>query len=244
MMKSCRLKIFCDFDGTITKNDVWINSLGKFINDKVKFENICEDFNSQKISTRECNLSQLELIENFSFDKFDSYLDEEQIDDHFPDFVDFCRQNNHELKIVSSGMDYYLNYILKRKQIVADFFSTKIIFDETNNKISCNFEYGDEYCKECETCKRNILINNTNDLDNEVSVFIGDGVSDFCVSRYADIVFAKGRLASYCWKNNITYFEYKNFLDVKNKIIKLKENNKIKQRQEAGVRRRDVVMGG
>jgi 2-hydroxy-3-keto-5-methylthiopentenyl-1-phosphate phosphatase len=92
--------------------------------------------------------------------------------------------------------------------------------------------------------KRNVLISNTNDLNNEVSVYIGDGVSDFCVSHYADVVFAKKTLASHCWKNNITYFEYKTFKDVIKKLIKLIEQNKIKQKQTAKYNRRDVLLGG
>jgi len=92
--------------------------------------------------------------------------------------------------------------------------------------------------------KRNVLINNTNDLDGEVSVYIGDGVTDYCAVNYADIVFAKDKLASYCWKRNITYFEFKTFFDVMNKIEKLETKNRIKHRQEAKLKRRDVLMGG
>jgi len=243
-MKSYKLKIFCDFDGTITKEDVWLNSLVKFISDKKQFDEICDNFQSEKISVRECNIRLLELVENFSFGKFDEYLNDEEIDEYFPDFLKFCRQMKFDVFILSAGLDYYIDYLLKKNSIETEFFSTKMIFNEEEKKLSCEFPYSDEHCQWCETCKRNILINKTNDFDNEVSVYIGDGVSDYCVSSYADIVFAKGRLASHCWKNNITYFDYKNFSDVKNKLVKLIDGNKIKQRQEAKVRRRDVVMGG
>ena len=242
-MKNYRLKIFIDFDGTISKNDVWINSLGRFIDDKKKFDQICEDLYSQRIGTRETVIRQLELIENFSIAKLNSYLDEEEIDEYFKEFVAFCKENDFEINVVSEGMDYYISYILNRENIYVKFFACKMIWDETTKKLSSEFIYTDENCRSCETCKRNILINFTNDLENEISVYIGDGASDYCVSRYADIVFAKGRLASYCWKNNITYFDYKNFGDIKNKIGKSIDNN-FRQRQEAKIRRRDVIMGG
>lgn len=243
-MKNYKLKIFCDFDGTITKKDVWINSIEKFIKEKEKFDLICDEFYAQKISTRECNLRQLELVEDFSFEKFNEYLEMEEIDEYFREFLNFCKERSYEVYILSGGLDYYIDYILKREKLDVKFFSTKLITNDNETKLSCEFPYSDEYCIWCETCKRNILINFTNDLVNEVSIYIGDGVSDFCVSDYADIVFAKGRLASHCWKNNITYFEYKNFLDVMNKIIKLTEKNKIKQRQESLLKRKDVLMGG
>ncbi|MBK8550164.1 MAG: MtnX-like HAD-IB family phosphatase [Ignavibacteria bacterium] len=244
MMKNYRLKIFCDFDGTITKNDVWINSLGKFVNDKNEFNIICEEMYSGKISSKETGIRHLDLIENFSPEKFDEYLDEETIDEHFKDFVSYCNDNEFELTILSGGWDYYIEHVLKKENIDVNFFSSKMIWDPVNKKLSSEFDHPDEYCRSCETCKRNILINKTNDLDNEISVYVGDGYSDFCVSGYADIVFAKGKLASHCWKNNITYFDYYDFSDVKRKLIKLTGRKNLKHRREAMIKRRDVIMGG
>jgi 2-hydroxy-3-keto-5-methylthiopentenyl-1-phosphate phosphatase len=206
-LKSYKLKIFCDFDGTVTKNDVWVSSLGRFINDRKSFDLLCEEFSSLIITARECIRKELDLVEDFSFEKFNSYLDKEELDDYLKDFLKYCQYNNFEV-------------------------------------LSCDFPYSDEVCNWCGMSKRNVLINNTNDLENEISVYIGDGVSDFCVSYYADIVFAKKSLASHCWKNNITYFEYKTFKDIIDKLKKLIEQRKIKQRQTAKFYRRDVLLSG
>ncbi|MBS1516437.1 MAG: MtnX-like HAD-IB family phosphatase [Bacteroidetes bacterium] len=243
MKKDYKLKFYTDFDGTITMNDVWINSIGKFIKDKAKFKEVEEDFVSLKITSRECIRRELEIVEDFSFEQFDKYLDDESLDPYFKKFLDWCKENDYPVKIVSEGLDYYINYILRKENIDAEVYSNKLIVSD-DNKLTCEFPYRDEHCSYCGVSKRNILVNGTNDLDDEISVFIGDGVSDYCVSNYADIIFAKKRLASYCWKNNLTYFEYKDFSDVMKKIEKLKEQRKIKHRQEAKVRRKDVFMGG
>lgn len=250
-MKEYKLKIYCDFDGTVTKNDVWVSALGKFIVDKEKFGVVCEEFTSNVISARECNLRELDLMENFDFETLDKYLDEEELDEYFRYFLDYCKQNNYEITLLSEGLDYYINYILDRENLDLKFFSNKliakeIIDDNGNNKLklTCEFPYPDEHCTYCGMSKRNVVINNTNDLDNEVSVFIGDGISDFCASNYADIVFAKKRLASYCWKNNITYFDFKNFNDIINKLESLKAKNKIKHKLTAKNLRKDVFLGG
>lgn len=244
MMKNYRLKVFTDFDGTITKNDVWMSSVSKLIEDKEEFNNICEELYSGKIGTWETVIRQLELVRDFSIERFNSYLDEEEIDEHFRGFAEFCSQNEIELTILSGGLDYYIDYILKRENINVDYYSCKMVWDEKNKKLKSEFTYSDDYCRLCDTCKRNLLINKTNDLENDISVYIGDGSTDFCVSGYADIVFAKGKLASYCWKNNITYFDYKDFSDVKNKLNKIMDKKNLKHRQEAKTRRRDVIMGG
>jgi len=250
-VKDYKLKIYCDFDGTVTKNDVWVSAFGKFIKDRKKFEIVCEEFISNVITARECNLRELDLIEDFSFEQLDKYLDEEELDDYFRDFLEYCSNNKYEITLLSEGLDYYINNILKREKLNLKFFSNKLVVKEIidkngkkSTKLTCEFTYPDENCFYCGMSKRNILINNTNDLDNEVSVFIGDGISDFCASNYADIVFAKKRLASYCWKNNITYHDFKNFRDVMEKLELLKSKNKIKHKLTAKNLRKDVFLGG
>jgi 2-hydroxy-3-keto-5-methylthiopentenyl-1-phosphate phosphatase len=94
----------------------------------------------------------------------------------------------------------------------------------------------------CGCCKRNLLMNMSG--DDEISVYIGDGFSDACVSKYADVVFAKKSLASYCWKNNITYFEYSDFGDIKKKVEKLLQKKVIKPRMNARVNRKNVFIQG
>lgn len=249
-MKDYRLKIFCDFDGTVTKKDVWVDALGKFITDKNKFGELCKSFEKGKITARECIKSELDLIDNFDFKTFDSYIDKQELDDYFIEFVEYCRINNYEIYLLSEGLDYYIKYVLAKFDLKLKFYSNTMVIRKSQNgsenrvNLDCEFPYSDENCNWCGMSKRNILINNTDDYENEISVFIGDGVSDFCVSNYADIVFAKNTLASYCWKNNITYFEYLNFKDVILKLEKLKSKRMIKHRQNSKTLRKDILLGG
>ena len=247
-MKNPKLKIFCDFDGTLTKNDVWVNSLGKFIKDRYKFDSLCNLFNNLQITAKQCLVRELELVDNFDFNKFNDYLDKEELDDYAKNFLDYCKENNFDVFIISEGLDYYINYILKKENIKLKVYCNKLITETGSDgkiiRIKCIFPYSDENCEWCGMSKRNVLISNTNDIDNEISVFIGDGISDCCIANYADIVFAKKSLASYCWKNNITYFEYSNFQDVIKKIDKLIKQKNIKQRQISKTNRKDVLLGG
>jgi len=245
-LKIPKLKIFCDFDGTVTKKDVWVDALGRFINDKNAFNIVCDEFSNGKITSRECIKKELDLVENFDFGVFDGYIEQQELDDYFLEFVEYCSENNFEIYLLSEGLDYYIKYVLNKFKIDLPYFCNTLITNENNGKlrISCDFPHSDEHCNSCGMSKRNVLISNTNDLEKEISVFIGDGVSDFCVSQYADVVFAKHSLASFCWKNNITYFDYKDFGDVKNKIIKLISKGNIKQRQNAKTLRKEVLFGG
>lgn len=243
-MKNCRLKIFCDFDGTITVNDVWFTSLARFIGNKDSLKSITDDFVSGKINGREVTELHLGLIRGFSEELLMSYLDEETIDRSFPRLIEYCRSYGDDIFVVSSGLEFYVSHILNRHGIRVPHFGIGHIVDKASGTVKGVFDRADEYCENCAMCKRNILLVNSSDLAGEVSVYIGDGASDYCVSRYADIVFAKGKLASYCWKNNITYFEFKSFDDIIKKLEKLRTSGKLRHRQEASVRRKDVFLGG
>lgn len=243
-MKNCRLKIFCDFDGTVTKNDVWFTSLARFVENKDMLKNITDDFVAGKINVRDVTELHLRLISGFREELFRCYLDEEEIDESFPRLIEYCGRSGDDIFVVSSGLEFYVSYILMKHSISVPHFGTGHHVDYARGTIKGVYNHADEYCENCAMCKRNILLANSSDLAGEVSVYIGDGASDFCVSRYADVVFAKGRLASHCWKNNITYYEFKTFDDIIKKLEKLRTAGKLRHRQEAAVRRKDAFLGG
>jgi 2-hydroxy-3-keto-5-methylthiopentenyl-1-phosphate phosphatase len=49
-------------------------------------------------------------------------------------------------------------------------------------------------------------------------VVIGDGSSDFLLSRSADLVLAKGTLRRYCQSHHAPYESFENFSDVIEKV--------------------------
>lgn len=235
-------RIFCDFDGTITDEDVWV-SVGKhFIRRKDEWAEVIRKFESLEIGARECFLRECSLIENFDKAVFDEIIDSRQVDPHFTEFYSFCQNNQIPFTILSEGMDYYIERILKNLKTEIKFFSNHLNFRDGYKFFDLTFPYSDGDCTKCGCCKRNLIINMS--ADDEIAVYIGDGYSDVCAVQYADIVFAKKSLASYCWKNNITYFDYENFSDIKKKMEKLMLKKKINHRQTARLKRRDALLQG
>jgi 2,3-diketo-5-methylthio-1-phosphopentane phosphatase len=237
-----KIKIFCDFDGTITVYDVWMEMGEVFIKDKTKWAEVIRQFENQEIGARECFIKECALLENFDFDIFNGIIDKQKLDPQFIQFNNFCREKNIPLFILSEGMDYYISRVLKNNGLNIPFYSNRIVPAEDNKSFRLEFPYSDSDCTRCGTSKRNILMNKTS--DDEISVFIGDGFSDACVVHYADMVFAKKSLASYCWKNNITYFDFQTFGDVIKKLQKILEKKTIKHRQAAKLKRREVFLRG
>ena len=81
-------------------------------------------------------------------------------------------------------------------------------------------------------------------IDNDIIVYIGDGYSDFCAVKFADIVFAKGELQTKCQNENISYYLYKNFDDIIARMTEIMNKKRIPKRRQALINRQDVLLAG
>lgn len=233
-------KIFVDFDGTITKTDVGEAMFLKF-GDENKSKAIIQDWIDNKINAKESWQLLCNTIANFNESDFSDFLNSIEVDDTFNNFINYCNKNEFEIRILSDGLDYYINPILDRENLSSiNVFSNRLIFE--NNKLIPLFPYTDEECDRCANCKRNHVLNFSG--DEEYTVYIGDGWSDVCPSQYCDFIFAKNSLLKYCEVNRITYFPFTNFNDVITKLDILKEKKRLKKRHQAELKRKEVYIKG
>lgn len=240
-MNTRQFKIFVDFDGTITKQDIGEVMFLKF-GDPDKANEIIQDWIKEKINARQSWQLLCNTIKNLDKKKYDEFICSSPIDPTFKSFIEYCKDNGHEIRILSDGLDYYINRILERENLShIEVFSNRLTFDESNNLIPI-FPYTDEECRRCANCKRNHVLNFSS--DDEFSIYIGDGYSDVCPAQYCDFIFAKNSLLKYCEVNRITYFPYSDFNDVIKKLEELKSKKRIKKRYQAELKRREVYIQG
>ena len=192
-------QIFCDFDGTITKEDT-LNKFLRIYADK-KWLELEEEWMSGKIGSRECTSRQMELVPSLSKEEIEKFINSIEIDEYFKEFMNYVESEKIDFCIVSDGFDYFINRILKNNDIEGiKVFSNHL--EIKNGKYLCTFPYSDPKCKTgAGMCKCNIIKKGKN-VTNAI-YYVGDGVSDFCASKHAHKIFAKGRLLEYCKKNNI-----------------------------------------
>ncbi len=245
------LKIFIDFDGTITKKDVgdalFIHFGGNQCIDFI------EEYRQGRTSAIEC--FRKECIACGSIDKkeLDNFIDSQEIDETFKDFKLFCKNNNIEIFILSDGMDYYIDEILKNNNITdVPVYTNQLQLESLDGSskfiLKPIFPFTDENCDRCACCKRNHML--VLSADDDIIIYIGEGYSDRCPVRYADLVFAKDDLLKYCQQENISYFEYHSFADVTDRLKMLlgnkntKKNYGLKKRRQAQLAAREVFLGG
>ena len=213
--------VVCDFDGTITKVDCINDFLDRFADEKwLDFE---QDWIDGKISTCEAMQSQFALIKDMTEQKISDFFDSVQIDEYFKPFYDLAKKNNIKVVIISDGFEYFVRQVLERNGISGiEIYSNSLKFK--NGKFEMSFPYKNESCeRKAGTCKCN-FISKFKKLYKKV-YYIGDGVSDYCPADKVDFLFAKSKLLDYSKKQNIPYFEYKNFQEVINNELFIRLNN-------------------
>ncbi len=206
------MKVICDFDGTTAINDVG-NLLFRTFADTRCYD-IVQSWKDGRINSKQC-LQQECSIARVNRSQLQDFADTQKLDPTFSEFVIFCQQLNIEVEIASDGLDYYINRILDNhylgNKVAAK--ANALIFEEPDC-IRPEFPYFAKGCRQCGNCK-GYHVNEAKKTHDKV-VYIGDGMSDRCGARAADVVFAKrGReLIDYCKEHDIAHREYDDFSEI------------------------------
>ena len=210
---------FSDFDGTITKED----TLNKFLQlyaypEWIDVEN---KWLEGKIGSKECIEKQMQMFPPINDKIIDDFVNSIEIDETVPDFLSYLKSENIDFYIVSDGFDLFIEKILKRYNLKdVNIFSNKLKI--VNGKFITKFPNFNTNCKrQSGVCKCNVV--NKNKIVTKRVLYAGDGLSDFCVSKNVDVLFAKGSLLEYCenTKNkdlNINPIGFDSFSEIKNYI--------------------------
>ncbi|MGP1907111.1 2-hydroxy-3-keto-5-methylthiopentenyl-1-phosphate phosphatase [Metabacillus sp. JX24] len=215
--------IICDFDGTITNNDNIIALMKQFA--PSEWNSLKDDVLSQRISVREGVGRMFELIpSHLKGDMIQHLLFTAQIRDGFSDFVQFAKDNEIPLYVVSGGIDFFvyplLNGLVEHDRVYcneSDFSGEYVQILWPN---SCD----DRCTNDCGCCKPSI-IRKLAASDQEVIV-IGDSVTDLEAAKLADFVFARDYLLEKCDALKLRHQAFSSFYDV---------IEGLKTRQEAAV---------
>lgn len=237
------MRIFSDFDGTIAAEDVGDRLSRRFAGPQVS--EIIGQYQNGSITARECLTRKCESVESATEFEVEQFIDQFLLDPTFKGFVEFCRGRDIPLVVLSDGLDVYVKRLLKNNGFADLAYLSnhlEFVLSGAATKLVPSYPYTDAECHLCGNCKRNHVL--TLSADDDIIVYIGDGISDRCPVRYADIVFAKGSLIRYCQEQNITYHEFRNFNDVLQRLELILQRKRIKKRREAEMARREVFAQG
>jgi len=245
------IKAFVDFDRTITVNDVGDLMFETFGGSACS--RLVDDYCAGRLSACDCFRRECEACGEVDRKTLDRFLDAQEIDPAFAGFVQFCRTRGIELTVVSDGMDYYIDRILKNKGLAdISYYANRLELVEVDGtsrvRLQPSFPYRDESCDRCACCKRNHILSMS--AEEDIVVYVGDGYSDRCPARYADVVFAKEDLLKYCQSENIPCLQYRTFADIGRRLERMIDRKdsaggiRLRKRRQAELARCEAYLGG
>ena len=209
--------IFCDFDGTVSTVDVSDSLLEAFA--LPEWQDIESEWKAGLIGSLECMRRQVELM-RCSRPALDAHLQQIGIDPAFPAFVAHCEDAHLPLYILSDGIDYAIQAILDRHRLGhLPVFANRLPF-RGPDRYALAFPHARKGCPVAAgTCKCQLMDGQRSEDDS--TLLIGDGASDFCAAMDADLVLAKASLRKFCRDKGVQHREFNDFRDVLEIVKKL-----------------------
>ena len=202
--------ILCDFDGTISVEDVIDSLLDRF--GKPGWEVLEQDWRAGRIGSRECMSGQVDLLK-MTRDELDTHLAGLWIDLAFPGFVAKARALHVPIRVVSDGLDYAIHKILGRYGLDdLPLAANHLAPAPPPKQWQLTSPFQADGCRSG-TCKCACVAQARASGPGTKTLLIGDGASDFCAADRVDFVFAKHRLIEHCRAAGIPYAPITGFED-------------------------------
>ena len=201
--------ILCDFDGTISVEDVTDSLLDHHAHaDWIVLE---ERWKSGAIGSRDCMTGQIGLIDA-GRNQLDALFASMRIDRMFPAFVEAALAAQIPIRIVSDGLDMAIESILARHQLEHLPIAANKLEASGHRRWQLSFPHADVACKVASGMCKCAQVAQARTQKKKV-LLIGDGASDFCAAGAVDLVFAKHRLLEHCRAHGLPYVPINGFED-------------------------------
>jgi 2-hydroxy-3-keto-5-methylthiopentenyl-1-phosphate phosphatase len=212
-----RWVVLSDFDGTVSCQDIGNRMFARFASSGWK--DTVNDWIAGRISSRDCLRAECALA-RATPEQVTRFVLSQRIDPYFKRFLYFCRRHHIPVILLSDGLDFYIDLILRKYGLEeVPRFANHLVFQ--GSQLVPSFPYYQRGCGSCGNCKGFHVRRYSQ--DGARTIYVGDGYSDRCAVKDAHLVFAKGDLLRYCRQHGIQHLSYRDFSDVLRRIRLLLE---------------------
>jgi 2,3-diketo-5-methylthio-1-phosphopentane phosphatase len=210
------LAILVDFDGTASPVDVANELLSRF--GLVGWERLDSEVARGTRTLRSAIDVQAAMLTGNRNDMLDHVLRRYSVAPSFIGFSRWASSRGHELAVVSDGFGFYVRPLLRLAGLShLPVLTNQMVRSAGGWRLS--HPRAHPRCIGCGTCK--MLPVTERQLAGTRVAFVGNGASDRFASYYADVVFAKERLAEFCTVEEIPFLPWETFEDVRRNLERL-----------------------
>ncbi len=214
-MEKHKIRLFVDFDGTITDRDVGNGIFDRFLRPELIesnwHEDVLDEWRAGRLSSLEC-LTQECANSRATEEEFREELENYDLTPGFTETARFCEDNEIPLMILSDGLDYYIEFLLAKFGLDGIPYRANHLLFNGSGTLGVEFPHSQPGCGKCGNCKRYHI--DSHRVDGELVVYAGDGYSDRYAVQSADVIFARRDLEEYCVSNDVPHRRFETFFDI------------------------------
>ncbi len=204
------LLIACDFDGTITQRDT-LHVVVEELGDTGLWETFDVPLREGRMTVEQAMEAEFAAVRATPEQVREAVATLAPVRDGFGELVHWAEGKGHRVVVMSNGFRSLIEPVLAHAGLSR---LPVIAHDATFAPDGTTIHWSDrgERCTICDRpCKRQPLREISN---GESVVFIGDGISDRCVSGVADVLFARDFLADHLTTTGTSFHPFDDFHDV------------------------------
>ena len=198
----------CDFDGTITEEDVSFILLDAFASGD--WRQLLAEYREGKIAVGHFTAQSFAMIKADRQTLLDFIKGKVEIRAGFGKLLDYCHRKGFRFVIVSNGMDFYIESILRDIGVGnVEVFAARTEFHPGGVEVKYIGPEGNQLQSDFKEAYTRLFIK-----EGYRVVYVGNGISDLPPANQAHYVFATGELLACCKEININYTPFNNLDDI------------------------------
>jgi 2-hydroxy-3-keto-5-methylthiopentenyl-1-phosphate phosphatase len=201
--------VLADFDGTVCPTDVGNAVCARFA--EGDWRALDDAAYEGRVSLRDAIGAQTRMLRASPDEMVGYVLERFAVDPTFPALVRRARDAGAQVTVVSDGLGFYVHPMLDAAGL-GDVPVLANALEVTADGLRLAHPYAHPRCGGCGTCKAQAVLRAREDAG--WTAFVGDGMTDRYAAWFADVVFAKGRLAGLCSIAGVRYRPWTDFGDV------------------------------
>jgi len=205
--ESMKTLVQCDFDGTITEEDASFFILDAYA--EGDWRRLLQEYKEGRISVCGFNTVAFSTVKADKPALLQTLKGKVKVRAGFHELVDYCLRKSFRFVIVSNGLDFYIEAVLKDLSLEnLEVYSARTSFHPEGMRV----RYVGPDGRQLRDGFKEAYIRSFLKLGYRV-IYMGNGDSDFAPARHAHRVFATGELQERCRENGLNCRPLESFID-------------------------------